>query len=452
MAFHNLISIVHCCPVCDKFRVVQPIKTSHWRPLSCSVWLLAVASHCFSLQLATAQAPSRAKRPSAVGNDSALLDRLQPAVPSQIDRPGLTPRNKLPLKPRAIRRIEPSAATLKAETSVLEANYLTIDHGYATNSREAEARRACITPPNNAAIASGFELVPIEICTTIQTDGGGALVLPCPRDVVDQLHVGCHTSVVRQKMSGEEPVPHKARIVYTQANSDTGYINPFVYIDLPNTVKGSVAIRTLHWVVVADYSKHSAQQADIQAIVQTIQEPLLRAAAIRYDIELQIDDVGDQPTRGDCSVKAFVARTKEPLSDGSRIEVVEGYRYRLPDIDVRTGGCHFQNLVVAPAGLFMFDATSKHDYYLGPPKQFITTCIGGEFILPATADPPDTFRRGSNRGFYSKFKSHGNARLSTPTFGDRAATLAKQATSPPPAIAHYAAALWQDHVGRAYRQ
>ena len=99
----------------------------------------------------------------------------------------------------------------------------------------------------------------------------------------------------------------------------------------------------------------------------------------------------------------------------------------------------------------MFDATGTNSYFVGPPVGFITTSVGGEFSLPGLNDEPGKVHHGSNLGFYSGFKSHGHARLSTPTFGDRAEALAEIATSPPESVARYAEILWRERL-KVYAQ
>jgi hypothetical protein len=349
-------------------------------------------------------------------------------------------------KPAKGSRVEPTGLITRLASAVEVAGYLTIDHGYDTSTDEALVRRASIVPLSGPT-ARSYQLIPIIIKTSVEADGTGALVLPCPRNAVDQLHVATRVVVVRAVEDREQAVAHKARIEYTLPTPNGGYVNPFIYIDLNEpTATGPLQVRATHWIVVGRYAVDAKARQALAAGVKEVSDAIEHAASIEYDVTIQADKAGDNPQRGDCSVKAYAARRKHSAESSTRVQVVEGYRYRLPEFDRQTGGCHFQNLVVAPAGLFMFDATTLGGYHVGPPEEFITTSLGGEFELPALKDPPGTLHHGSNLGFYSGFKSHGQAALSTPTFGDRATGLAVMAKSPPAPIARLAEALWHERL------
>jgi len=403
-----------------------------------AITLVLLAIICLPAQ---AQSPGKRSVRSAKRDDSSLLEQFAPRSPAEASPTASDERAA-----SAEKRIEPSPAAQQAERAVRQRGYLTIDHSYPADGREAAVHGPSLVPPGSEALPA-FQLMPVEISTEVQADGSGALVLPCPRDVVDQIHVACRVSTVRSQDGREQPVPHKATVVYTLPTANGGYVNPFLFVDLNDPqAKATIQVRTLHWLVIPKYSSNPTLQSRLQQMSKPIQAAIDLAAKIEYDVEVQIDEAGEQPTRGDCSVKAYVAADHGSTEASSRIEVVEGYRYRVPSADRLTGGCHFQNLVLSPAGLFMFDATSRVDYFLGPPERFITTSVGGEFSLPALNSPPGTKHRGSNMGFYTGFESHGHAHLSTPTFGERAEALRDLAKQPDRAVAKYAEALWRDRL------
>ena len=398
------------------------------------------------LAFSTAEAQTKASRPkrSQPRDDSALLDRLSPpAAAPATARSVPTPQPTAPARD-PLRRYPP-AEVLRAAAAVQEAGYRTIDKDFRTDSPEAALRQRSLIPPLERD-GSTAPLRLIEISTTVEADGSGALVLPCPRDVGDQLHVAAQVSVVRVQDGVERPTPHRWSIVYSDSKP-SGYINPFVYVDLnEEDATGRLEVRVLHWIVLPEYPRGREPQELAQQAAKPILEAIDRAAAIAYDVEIQFPEAPDQPERGDCSVKAYVARNTQPKLADRRIEVVEGYRFRLPPVDRATGGCHFQNLVISPQGLFWFDATSRGDYFVGPQVGFIATSVGGEFSLPALNDEPGKFHHGSNLGFYSGFKSYGQSRLSTATFGERAEALAELEKRRPEIVARYAEVLWRERV------
>lgn len=311
----------------------------------------------------------------------------------------LTSRGEAPdagaVKPETF--VLPSAAVRDAEEKVKKLGYLTIEHGYDTaNAKEKMLRGKSLIKPER--------LVPVEfpIDTEIDSDGSGRVMLPCPRDIMDQLHGITDVQVFRDG----KRIPVKSRIVYSQdmeAGGGKGYENPFLIIDiLGKGTTGRLKIRGYHAILMPVYPPMANQQL-LQAMGPSaipIGTAAKAGAAVPWDGSIN----GMDPNlyrlhgKGDCGVKAAVARE----AGQGLVEVLEGYSLQSEDLR-NFGGMHCINLASSQGGLLTFDPRTPDNLYYGPQKDYVVTRVGALFKVKEWGNK---VMQASNGGYYSGTRNY----------------------------------------------
>lgn len=346
------------------------------------------------------------------------------------------------------------------EQALQHQGYLLINHSHnPENPWEQSLFQRSMQSPN------GYQVLPVSTLSIVKVgpDGSATLLLPCPRDIMDQMHVASTVDVIPVKKNQKiNPNDRTIEVVYSQGYQDTtipyknpDYHNPFIKITLkgPST-KGFLQIHAHHYVVMPTYNP--VGPADVQLALgsraDTVQRAAQDAAALRYDTSVGQFNAkqGLLRGKGDCSVKAAILREKAK----GLAEVVEGFSYRVPTGDSVAGGIHCLNVIFGEAGLLTVDARGGTGNYAGPQEKCVITAVGGDHFFPAfqTSDRYMPFRKPVlNAGYYIKAAPQGNDGLafSAPGFGREAEALKQEAI--PSDIQGYAALLFAERM-KVYNQ
>lgn len=333
--------------------------------------------------------------------------------------------------PAATKKEAAAEGTSEMIDALTSAGYLTLEYNPETGS-ETAIRGPSISRP------SGYRVMPVEITTEVKAHEKAQIILPCPRDIMDQRHAGCQVMVT---LNGK-PVPCESKIVYSEA-TESGFVNPFVLITNIKT-KGSVTVYTRHWLVMPEYDPMPEDQMSRKLGPQAsahIGRAFDAANNLPYDPSIGGFDSAKarKMGKGDCGQKAVLAREVSAQGAGElqvSIDVLEGYSQRVPGVDSKFGGNHALNIVSTRQGLMTFDGRGIGGKYIGPQNGFIATSIGGTETIKGLPLAIHQWKEGTNLGLYFNM-TPGRAHMSAPGFGTNGAAL-RQA-QPSPEVAKYAA-------------
>lgn len=353
-----------------------------------------------------------------------------------VQKPAMPPEEEKPVDLEKVAPVVPANAVIpevpqevespitEAEAAVKKLGFLTIKHEYdELNQRESLLREKSIVQP------TGFVPMHFTIVAGIECDGRGKVLLPCPRDVIDQMHVVSTVSVVK----GGKKFNAECKIVYSQdmrAGGAKGYENPFLHITIKGN--GKFSVRADHIVLMPIYPPAESEQLirSMGPSAVLINRAAQTGAAVPWDGSINgfNSDLFRRFGRGDCGVKAAVARD----AGGGLVDVAEGYS--LAPNDAKYGGRHAINIAQSNGGMLTFDPRTPSKTYIGPQNDYLITGVGGAYVVK---DWNNEVKNGANGGYFIG-ENYEIARLA----GSR-----QIGPGTPPEIVNYIKELWAERMG-----
>ncbi len=361
------------------------------------------------------------------GGEAAEAQRRKPQKPS--------------FRNTAIRSTPSSIAASEARKNALqEARQNALNEKFLLLDGETEGRAGEEALQQRSAIAArGLRLVPVRFSILLaRCSKDSELIIPCPRNCVDQQHVGA--AITGWQGNRQVDVP-RMQIIYGNGDPETSnFKNPFYHV---SGMGQSMKLQVDTYVLMPTYQWSLA-------LLNVARNRMLASpvgGAVRAGCMIQWQSVPSRmdpqtlrtASSGDCSVKAgaVVERAK---GSGVPVVVWEGFGLPRPYCESVTG-THTVNGVLAPEGWWMVDPCSEEKSFVGPPDNFLVTSVGCRNIVPwKNWDPYD----GTNAPFAYHVTAAGLMQVSVPGWGPEGGALSQ--VNIPPSIAALAKAMTQERM------
>ena len=322
------------------------------------------------------------------------------------------------------------------EDAVEREGFLTTSHTPPEGSEaEAALNMPSLVPP------IGFRLMPVGVT---QWGEGNYFVLPCPRNAIDQQHVGTKIFVEQ----GGRSLQHETKVIYACTSAGgRGYKNPCTLTRVAERGNGPLHISALHWVNMPIYPPPLTEEQLYRYIqdprmVHVIRSAMDAACGLKYDASVTTTDpvAAARLGRGNCRTKSSYARAIAQSLGMPLIEVAIGYSLeQSADAYKENGGGHWKNFVSVPSMFYMY-GRNKQKREIGPQQNFVTMLAGTEHVLPDLEGEAgkrvwENINTGVTDGTIVR-----RPFCSVPGYGEYGAQMAR--LQPPEAIRQYSEMLW----------